>query len=90
MNTDHLAVKTVLQHHRFISTVLSQAEKEMIVTYNAAARATLPRAQRKKINYFQPEEIFRILQALESEPLKWRTITHLLIVTGARRGECSP
>ena len=87
LNTDHLAVKTVLQHHRFISTVLSQAEKEMIVTYNAAARATLPRAQRKKINYFQPEEIFRILQALESEPLKWRTITHLLIVTGARRGE---
>ena len=87
LNTDHLAVKTVLQHHRFISTVLSQAEKEMIVTYNAAARATLPRAQRKKINYFQPEEIFRILQALESEPLKWQTITHLLIVTGARRGE---
>lgn len=30
LNTDHLAVKTVLQHHRFISTVLSQAEKEMI------------------------------------------------------------
>ena len=87
LNTDHLAVKTVLQHHRFISTVLSQAEKEMIVTYNASARATLPRAQRKKINYFQPDEIFRILQALESEPLKWRTITHLLIVTGARRGE---
>ena len=87
LNTDHLAVKTVLQHHHFISTVLSQAEKEMIVTYNAAARATLPRAQRKKINYFQPDEIFRILQALESEPLKWRTITHLLIVTGARRGE---
>ena len=26
LNTDHLAVKTVLQHHRFISTVLSQAE----------------------------------------------------------------
>ena len=52
LNTDHLAVKTVLQHHRFISTVLSQAEKEMIVTYNAAARATLPRAQRKKNQLF--------------------------------------
>lgn len=86
-NTDHLAVKTVLQHHRFISTVLSQAEKEMLVPYNAASRATLPRAKKKPINYFQPKDIQRIIQALESEPLKWKTITHLFIVTGARRGE---
>ena len=54
-NTDHLAVKTVLQHHRFISTVLSQAEKEMLVPYNAASRATLPRAKKKPINYFSAE-----------------------------------
>ena len=26
-------------------------------------------------------------QALEGEPVKWRTITHLLLITGARRGE---
>lgn len=29
---EKLAVKTILQHHRFISAVLSQAEKEMLVT----------------------------------------------------------
>lgn len=51
------------------------------------ARATLPRAKKKPINYFQPKDIRRIIQALESEPLKWKTITHLFIVTGARRGE---
>ena len=28
-----------------------------------------------------------ILDALQQEPIKWRTITHLLIVTGCRRGE---
>ena len=44
--------------------------------------------QRKKDpNYFQPETISAILEALESEPLKWPLITHLLIVTGCRRGE---
>ena len=59
----------------------------MIVPYNAASKATPPKIVRKEVNYFQPDEIAAILGALESEPLKWRMITHLLIVTGCRRGE---
>lgn len=82
-----LSPKTVLEHHRLISTVLGQAEKEMLVPYNAAAKATPPKVDRKEPNYFQPEDIAAILDALEREPLKWRTIIHLLIVTGCRRGE---
>ena len=54
---------------------------------NAASKATPPRAPKKDPNYFQPETISAILEALESEPLKWQLITHLLIVTGCRRGE---
>ena len=50
-------------------------------------KATPPRTTKKDPNYFQPETISAILEALESEPLKWRLITHLLIVTGCRRGE---
>lgn len=86
-NTKPLSDKTILEHHRLISTILAQAEKEMLVPYNAAAKATPPRAERKEPNYFQPETISAILEALESEPLKWRAITHLMIVTGCRRGE---
>ena len=59
----------------------------MLVTYNAVNRATLPKARRSEVNYFQPEEITAIVQALESEPLKWKLITYLLLVTGCRRGE---
>ena len=86
-NMEPLADKTILEHHRLISTILAQAEKEMLVPYNAAAKATPPRTIKKDPNYFQPETISAILEALESEPLKWRLITHLLIVTGCRRGE---
>ncbi len=86
-NMDPLADKTILEHHRLISAVLAQAEKEMLVPYNAAAKATPPRVKKKDPNYFQPETISAILEALESEPIKWRLITHLLIVTGCRRGE---
>lgn len=82
-----LADRTVLAYHRLISIILSQAEKEMLVPYNAAAKATPPKAAKKAPNYFQPETISEILKALEAEPLKWQLITHLLLVTGCRRGE---
>ena len=82
-----LADKTILEHHRLISSILAQAEKEMLVPFNAAAKATPPTIKRHSPNYFQPDEIAAILEALESEPIKWRTLTHLLIVTGCRRGE---
>ena len=82
-----LSDKTILEHHRLISTILAQAEKEMLVTYNAAAKATPPRPKTPKPAYYQPDEIDEILKALEEEPLKWRTMTYLLIDTGCRRGE---
>ena len=86
-NTDPLSDKTVLEHHRLISTILTQAEKEMLVPYNAAAKATPPKAAKHDPTYFQPEDIAAILKALDTEPLKWQLITHLMIVTGCRRGE---
>lgn len=82
-----LSDKTVLAYHRLISIILAQAEKEMLVPYNAAAKATPPKAVKKAPNYFQPETISEILKALEAEPLKRQLITHMLLVTGCRRGE---
>ena len=82
-----LSVKTVLEHHRLIRTILGQAEKELLVQYNAASKATPPKALPPEVNSFQPQEITAILEALEEEPIKWRTIVHLMIVTGCRRGE---
>lgn len=82
-----LSAKTILEYHRLISTIMSQAEKEMLIPYNPAHRATPPKLTRGEVDSFQPEELARILDCLENEPIKWRTITHLLIVTGCRRGE---
>ena len=82
-----LSAKTILEHHRLISTVLDQAEKEGQVPFNVAAKATLPKVAKKEVNYFQPEQIAAIRDALKQEPLKWETLTHLFLLTGARRGE---
>lgn len=95
-----LSAKTIVEHHRLISTVLDHACKEQLISLNPAANATLPKVQKKTANYFQPEEIAAIREALEREQkeekaqkdskhniIKWRTLTELLIMTGARRGE---
>ncbi|MDE6281676.1 MAG: site-specific integrase [Oscillospiraceae bacterium] len=70
-----LSAKTILEHHRLISTVLDQAEKEGLVPFNVASKAMLPK------------QVEAIRDALEQEPIKWRTITHLFLITGAQRGE---
>ena len=86
-DTTPLSAKSLLAYHRLIHTILHEAEREMLVAYNAASRATPPKDIQKAPNYFQPEQIYEILKALEEEPLKWRLITEMLIVTGCRRGE---
>lgn len=86
-NERTLSPKTILEHHRLISTVLDQAEKEGLVPFNVAAKATLPKVTKKEVNYFQPEQVAAIRDALEEEPIKWKALTHLFLITGARRGE---
>lgn len=82
-----LSNKTILEHHRLIHTVLEQAVKEGLIPLNPADRVELPKAERKEVNYFQADEVKAIAEALQAEPIKWQTITHLLLITGARRGE---
>ena len=82
-----LSPKTIIEHHRLISSVLNQAYKEGLLPGNVAGRATLPKAERKDVQYFQMDEITAIRAALETESLKWKTLVHLLLITGARRGE---
>lgn len=55
--------------------------------YNPAAKASPPRPKAGRPDYYQPDEIEEILTALEGAPLKWKTITYLMMDTGARRGE---
>ncbi len=86
-NTKPLSDKTIMEHHRLISTILAQAEKEMLVQYNVAKRASPPKVTRQEAETFQPEEVRAIRDALENEPLKWKMASHLLLITGCRRGE---
>ena len=82
-----LSAKTIVEHHRVISTILAQAVKEQLIPFNTAERATPPKLQKHEMDAFEVEEVQAILKALETEPLKWQVCVQLLIATGARRGE---
>lgn len=83
-----LAPKTIKRYHSLIYSVLAQAEKEMLVPYNAAEKATLPPAKAtRERDFLQPEQVQEVLEALKLEPLDFRTMITLFIVTGCRRGE---
>lgn len=82
-----LSPNTIRRIHSFLSVVFAQAEKEMLIPYNPCRKASPPAKAAHEPQYFQPDMIQKILKALEDEPIKYKTITHLLIVTGCRRGE---
>jgi len=82
-----LSAKTVIEYHRFISTVFAQAVKEGIVPVNIAQRATPPKQQKSEAESLEPEDIQNLFKVLSNEPLKWQAMINLLIATGARRGE---
>ena len=84
---ESLSPSTIRKYHNLISAVLDQAMKEGLVPFNVAERTIKPKAKKTEAKYFQLEEVAAIREALETEPIKWKTFTHLLLITGARRGE---
>ena len=85
--SEPLSTTSILAYHRFIHVVLAQAEKEMLVPYNAADKATPPQKEKSEVGTFQTSELIAIRNAATQEPVKWQMIIHLLMITGCRRGE---
>ena len=82
-----LAPSTIHIYHEIVSSILSYAVREGLIPFNPANRALPPKDVHKEAEYLEPEQIERILEALEQELLKWQAIIHFLLVSGCRRGE---
>ncbi|MDD3138633.1 MAG: site-specific integrase [Lachnospiraceae bacterium] len=82
-----LSSKTILHHHKLVHTILEQALREDVVIKNVSNAVKKPRSPKKEATFFEVDEILKIKDALDKEPLKWKVPTYLMIYTGARRGE---
>lgn len=82
-----LSEKTILHHHRLISSILTAALQWGFILNNPALRVKAPKVAKKEARHFNVEETEYILQLLEDEPLKYRVMITLSIYGGMRQGE---
>ena len=88
-NTCGLSDKTILHHHRLISSILGKAKKERIIQYNVALEhATAPKVAKKEARYLDDEQARELVSLLLNEPdIRIKTSLILALYSGVRRGE---
>lgn len=82
-----LAPKTIRHYHCFISSIMERAVKWQMVQENPCRRIDAPKVDRHEVECMNDEEAVHFLECLDAEPLEYRTIFTLLLLTGMRRGE---
>lgn len=82
-----LSAKTILHHHRLISSILEKAVKWQIIFSNPCDRTEIPKVERKEARYLDEKQAAELLACLDSEPLQYRAMITLLLYSGMRRGE---
>lgn len=87
VNGKPLSPHTVKHYHELISSVLEQAFRENLILFNPARQATLPKVITKEPEILEPDQIAKVIEVLENESIKWKTLITLLINSGIRRGE---
>lgn len=84
-----LSDRTILHHHRLISSLLTCAVQWQLILNNPADRVKPPKVERKQAKYYDETDTLKLLESLEIAPLKYRTALNLVIFGGMRLGELS-
>ena len=92
MQSKGKAHSTCVKVYTILHSLFKKAYMEDAIPRNPMDKVERPKprkdeVQGREIEAYSVEEVRRILDALEAEPLKWRAFIRLLIDTGVRRGE---
>ncbi|PJI08326.1 MULTISPECIES: site-specific integrase [Clostridium] len=82
-----LSERTILHHHRLISSILTCAVQWQFILNNPASRVKAPKVEKKEARHFDIEQTEYILELMENQPLKYRLAIYLDIYGGMRLGE---
>ena len=78
----------VHHHYRSLNMIFAFAMKQELLLKNPMDKVDKPKLQKHKVDALTPDEAAAFFAALDSCPLDFRCMLHLLITTGIRRGEC--
>ena len=85
---DTLSSRTILHHHRVLSTILQEAVFDEIIANNPCKRTRAPRVERKEANYLDDVQAEQLLECvIEKAEHPFDVIIPLILHTGMRRGE---
>lgn len=82
-----LSENSILHYHRIISSILTAAVQWQFILQNPAERIKAPRIEKKEAKCFNLEEIEYILDLMNNEPIKFKTLIYLAVFGGMRMGE---
>ena len=82
-----LSPKTIKHYHTFISSVLERAVKWQVIPDNPARRVDTPKAPKVAIEHLDDKQALKFMEIIGTEPIEYRTIFTLLLLTGMRRSE---
>lgn len=82
-----LSERTILYHHRIISSILTSAVQWQFILNNPASRVKPPKVKRKEARHFEVDQVEYIFQLVEDEPIKYKAMIYLCVFGGMRAGE---
>ena len=82
-----LSPKSMIHYYNLLTLMFKQAKKWRFIDNNPNEEATRPKLTRKKRNFYDNEQVITLLDCLEKEQIKVRTIITLALYTGIRKGE---
>ena len=82
-----LSPVTVHAYHRVLSAVFAKAVKWGYIPENPTAQADLPSMAGRHATYLDDQDARTLLEKLQDEPIKWRTLVAFDLLSGLRRAE---
>ena len=82
-----LSPKSMTHYYNLIGLMFKQAKKWKLVDYNPNEDATKPKVVKSKRKFYDTEQVLQLLEHLEHEEIKVKTLILLALNTGARKGE---
>lgn len=82
-----LSEKTIKHYYGLVSSILNAAVKWELLVSNPNDKVPKPKVKKKEVACYSPDDVQKLIQCLNNEPIKYQALIMLAIDTGMRKGE---
>ena len=79
--------KTIKHHYTLVTEIFNYAIKNDYLYTNPNKKVTPIKVHKKEIQCYSPEDVEKLVNVLQNEPIKYQAIILLALDSGCRRGE---